>query len=289
MRYFYAHFFSIAKAALPHMATIFVVATVVFLVSVALRPRKMRLLSKGLAHDVLYYVFFNSVLGDAILLIPIWRLMLPVLRIFDWNLLADLVPFAQFLIFFIAADLVSYWHHRWMHTRWLWPFHSVHHEQRELTVYTAARKHLLEGVISTVMLLLLTAMLGAPPADAFWFLIIRYAKDATLHSGLNWRYGPFYWVVVSPLFHSTHHSIEEEVSNHNFGVFFSFWDHLFRTHRLSLQAPEEQGVRGLDMPTLSSQFLTPFRMARRDLIGTAGPTAERSPAVEPVGQMTHQA
>jgi sterol desaturase/sphingolipid hydroxylase (fatty acid hydroxylase superfamily) len=54
-----------------------------------------------------------------------------------------------------------------------------------------------------------------------------------------------------------------EVSNSNFSVFFSFWDMIFGTHRYTSFAPERQGVEGLSMPTLWSQFWLPFKMAKQ--------------------------
>ena len=176
----------------------------------------------------------------------------------------------------MAADFVSYWHHRWMHSRFLWAFHSVHHEQRELTALTSGRKHLVEAATTPILLLALAAVLGSPPQDALWFFVLKYLKDATLHSGLRWSYGPLYWIVVSPLFHSAHHSTEVEVSNSNFGVFFSFWDMIFGTHRYTSIAPDRQGVEGLSMPTLWSQFWLPFKMVKQSAEG-----APISPGLHP--------
>jgi sterol desaturase/sphingolipid hydroxylase (fatty acid hydroxylase superfamily) len=139
----------------------------------------------------------------------------------------------------------------------------VHHEQREVNLFSSDRKHLVEAALSTVPLLALAAVLGNPPGDALWFFILRYLKDATTHSQLRWSFGPLYWIVVSPLFHSTHHSTDVELSNTNFGAVFSFWDIIFGTHHHTSSAPEQQGVEGLTMPTLWSQFRLPWKMARQ--------------------------
>lgn len=265
MRQFYANFPSIALLSLPRLGIAVTAAFIIFLLDWQISPRIGIFRSKRCLHDVLYYLFYNSVLSVAILTIPAGRLFLPLLRLVNWQILAALPAWPRFVIFLVVGDFVSYWHHRCMHTRFLWAFHSVHHEQRELTVFTSGRKHLLEGASSIVLLLGLTAVLGNPPGDALWFFVLRYLKDATLHSGLRWRFGPLYWILVSPLFHSIHHSRNVEESNTNFGAFFSFWDMFFGTHRHTLVAPEEQGVEDLTMPTLWSQFWLPLKMTRQNI------------------------
>jgi sterol desaturase/sphingolipid hydroxylase (fatty acid hydroxylase superfamily) len=272
VREFYSNFPSIALLSLPRMGIVVLAATAIFLLDYLIRPRPGMFRPRAWLHDILYYAFYNSILAAAILAVPERRLFLPLLRLLNWQILATLPVLPGFVIFFVAADFVSYWHHRWMHSRFLWAFHSVHHEQRELTAFTSGRKHLVEAATTPILLLALAAVLGSPPQDALWFFVLKYLKDATLHSGLRWSYGPLYWIVVSPLFHSAHHSTEVEVSNSNFGVFFSFWDMIFGTHRYTSFAPERQGVEGLSMPTLWSQFWLPFKMAKQ---GTETPLTSR--------------
>jgi sterol desaturase/sphingolipid hydroxylase (fatty acid hydroxylase superfamily) len=263
LREFYSNFPLIALLSLPRFGIAIAAATAIFLLDYLIRRRPAMFRTRTWVHDILYYAFYNSILAVAILAVPERRLFLPLLKLLDWQILATLPVLPGFVTFFVAADFVSYWHHRWMHSRFLWAFHSVHHEQRELTAFTSARKHLVEAATTPILLLALAAVLGSPPQDALWFFVLKYLKDATLHSGLRWSYGPLYWIVVSPLFHSAHHSTEVEVSNSNFGVFFSFWDMIFGTHRYTSSAPDRQGVEGLSMPTLWSQFWLPFKMAQQ--------------------------
>jgi sterol desaturase/sphingolipid hydroxylase (fatty acid hydroxylase superfamily) len=143
--------------------------------------------------------------------------------------------------------------------------HAVHHEQREVTAFTATRLHIGEALVSAVPMFVLVAMIGDSPRDPMWFFVLRDSLAAAHHSGLRWRYGPFYWVLVSPLFHSAHHSIDVEVSGHNYSGLFSFWDLLFGTHINTFAAPARVGVEGLTMPTLWSQFWMPLRMMWRDI------------------------
>jgi sterol desaturase/sphingolipid hydroxylase (fatty acid hydroxylase superfamily) len=271
---FYSNFPLFALQSLPRLGISVAAACAVFLLDWLQRPRPTHLRFRPCLHDLLYYLFYNSILNIAFLVIPARRLLLPILRLSNWQILATLPVFPRFVIFFIVADFMAYWQHRTMHTRFLWAFHAVHHEQTQLTTFTSARKHVVEGVSTALLLLVLTAVLGNPARDALWFYILLVLKDATLHSGLRWRYGPFYWVLVSPLFHSVHHSTEVEVSNTNFGAFFSFWDMLFGTYYPTTSAPDRQGVVGLTMPTLWSQFWMPWKMAWENIRGRCPYRAE---------------
>lgn len=265
MRQFYLHFPELAMHTWASAASAFAIVIAVFVLSRFLGHREAVSQPRAVLHDAIYYGFYNSILAIAILNVPLSRLMLPILRPIDWQLLARYPEWVRLVVFLVAADFIFYWHHRLMHTRWFWPLHSVHHEQRDVTAFTATRKHVGEAVSSIAPVLALAAIVGNQPADPMWFFVFRYAVAAATHSGLRWRYGPFYWIVVSPLFHSTHHSIDVEVSEHNYGNFFSFWDLLFRTHLNTFAPPERQGVEGLSMPTLWSQFHEPLNMTWRNI------------------------
>ena len=265
MRQFYLHFPTIAMSSWPDAALALAIVTAFFFLSRVLGHRAAVSEPRAVFHDAIYYGFYNSILSIAILNVPVGGLMRPFVRVMNWQLLAGYPELVRFAVFFVAADLITYWHHRLMHTPWLWPLHSVHHSQREVTAFSATRKHLGEAAFSIALLIALTAMIGAPPKYPMWFFVFRYAAAAASHSGLRWRFGPFYWILVSPLFHSTHHSIDVEVSEHNYGNFFSFWDVLFGTHLNTFTAPEKQGVEGLSLPTLRSQFWQPLHTMWRNI------------------------
>jgi sterol desaturase/sphingolipid hydroxylase (fatty acid hydroxylase superfamily) len=265
VKQFYLHFPAILTERRTSLASALAIVTAVFLLSRALGHRAAVSQRRAVLDDAIYYGFYNSVFAIAVLNVPLIRLMRPVLRLVDWQLLAGYSEVVRFIVFFVAVDLVYYWVHRLMHTRWFWPLHAVHHEQRDVTAFTSSRKHIGEAALTVAPALPLAAMIGNPPADPMWFFVIRYAMAAATHSGLRWRYGPFYWIVVSPLFHAAHHSIDMEVSEHNYGAFFSCWDLLFGTHLNTFVAPERQGVEGLSMPGLWSQFWKPLQTMWRNM------------------------
>jgi sterol desaturase/sphingolipid hydroxylase (fatty acid hydroxylase superfamily) len=269
MKQFYLNFPAIAFHSWPAAAGALAIVSAVFVLSRVLGHRAPVSQPRAVVHDAIYYGFYNSILAIAILQVPLHRLLLPFLRLIDWHLLTGYPEVVRFVVFLMAADFMDYWNHRLMHTRWFWPLHSMHHAQRDLTAFSATRKHVGEAVWSMASLLALTAIIGDSPQDAMWFFVFRYAVAAANHSGLRWRFGPLYWILVSPLFHSAHHSIEVEVSEHNYGNFFSVWDQLFGTHIDTHLAPARQGVEGLSMPTLRSQFWMPLQTIGRNIRGVS--------------------
>jgi sterol desaturase/sphingolipid hydroxylase (fatty acid hydroxylase superfamily) len=50
-----------------------------------------------------------------------------------------------------------------------------------------------------------------------------------VHANLGWTYGPFKYVLASPVFHRWHHTYPEEGGNKNFAPTFPFLDLMFGT------------------------------------------------------------
>jgi sterol desaturase/sphingolipid hydroxylase (fatty acid hydroxylase superfamily) len=50
-----------------------------------------------------------------------------------------------------------------------------------------------------------------------------------VHANLNWTYGPFKYVLASPVFHRWHHTYQAEGGNKNFAPTFPFLDVMFGT------------------------------------------------------------
>jgi sterol desaturase/sphingolipid hydroxylase (fatty acid hydroxylase superfamily) len=170
-------------------------------------------------------------------------------------------------IYFLVTDLLGYWIHRLQHTRFFWPFHSVHHSQQTLTFVTFYRFHFVEEFFANAAAIIPLLLLGAPPKVWLPISFLQWFLQAIQHSELNWRMGPLYRAIAGPVFHSIHHSPDPKYFNKNFGMAFSFWDFLFGT---AVDAPDRcrnYGVAGLNMPeTILGQFLMPFRMLYRQRI-----------------------
>ena len=53
-----------------------------------------------------------------------------------------------FLAYLLVFDFIDYWLHRAQHgASWWWGLHSLHHSQRQMTLWSDNRNHLLDDLI----------------------------------------------------------------------------------------------------------------------------------------------
>ena len=62
-------------------------------------------------------------------------------------------PWTSFLIYLVVFDFLNYWLHRAQHQfhPW-WALHAVHHSQRQMTQWTDNRNHLLDDILTSLIL-----------------------------------------------------------------------------------------------------------------------------------------
>jgi sterol desaturase/sphingolipid hydroxylase (fatty acid hydroxylase superfamily) len=84
-----------------------------------------------------------------------------------------------------------------------------------------------------------------------------------IHANVNWSFGPFRFVVVTPLFHRWHHTSEREGLDKNFAGLLPIWDIIFGTFYMpDGKTPTRFGVRRQHIPeSLLGQLIYPFRKA----------------------------
>ena len=86
-------------------------------------------------------------------------------------------------------------------------------------------------------------------------------KELADHSRIPWRFGVLHKIVVSPVFHSFHHSVDPAHHNKNFSGLLSVWDHLFGTAVIDDSAgPSRFGLETVRQTTLAGTVLDPFRL-----------------------------
>ncbi len=215
-------------------------------------------------HDVVYALFYRggiyqAIVGTAIasLLGPFAVLRLP---IFDgWPLPATAVAF------WILSDFLGYWVHRLQHrVRFLWAFHRVHHAPERLTFLTSYRIHPVEQLLTSLVLFVPLLVLGVPQQAWLPLVVVSSVLEFAQHSDLPWRFGRLYSVVVGPVFHAVHHSIDPRHHHSNFGKILGTWDTAFGTLHTPHSRPHVFGLGTRTLPeTLASQLVTPFRQLAR--------------------------
>ncbi|MEY2782933.1 MAG: hypothetical protein RLZZ239_661 [Pseudomonadota bacterium] len=151
------------------------------------------------------------------------------------------VALVSFVIYLVVFDFVNYWIHRAQHQShaW-WALHGLHHSQRNMSMWTDNRNHLLDDILTSLILSLVAVVIGVGPGQFVALVAISQLSENFQHANVRiWfgRFGERLW--VSPRFHRRHHSIgighEFERSGRvvlggcNFGVLLPWWDMLFGT------------------------------------------------------------
>jgi sterol desaturase/sphingolipid hydroxylase (fatty acid hydroxylase superfamily) len=166
----------------------------------------------------------------------------------------------QLLVAVIVIDFVSYWRHRMMHMKWLWPVHAIHHCSSRLNWLSTERFHILNYFISTVINTV-TILLLFGPEVAIMAALLRRFYNFFIHANVNVDYGVLGYIFVSPRFHHWHHSYDAQAANKNYCTFFSCIDLLFGTFYLpGERAPVKNlGIEDSLAENFGEQFLYPFK------------------------------
>jgi sterol desaturase/sphingolipid hydroxylase (fatty acid hydroxylase superfamily) len=156
------------------------------------------------------------------------------------------------LIYLVVFDFIAYWTHRGQHQlEWWWRLHSLHHAQRQMTMWSDNRNHLLDDIIGDVIMVLVAQIIGVAPGQFIAIVALTQLSESFQHANLRlWfgRVGERLW--VSPRFHRLHHSIglghetagRGTLGGCNFGVLLPWWDVLFGTANFE-QRYDPTGIR----------------------------------------------
>ena len=170
------------------------------------------------------------------------------------------IPWVSLLFYLVAFDFVDYWIHRGQHHfEWWSRLHSLHHAQRQMTMWSDNRNHLLDDVLRSALLAIIAQAIGVAPGQFIAIVAITQLSESFQHANLRlWfgRWGERLW--ISPRFHRRHHTIgfghettpaaisgtqlpdmvsgasqsderNAVLGGHNFGVLLPWWDMLFGT------------------------------------------------------------
>ena len=199
-------------------------------------------------------------------------------------------PFISFVIYLVVFDFVDYWIHRGQHgLNWWWSLHSLHHSQRQMTMWSDNRNHLLDDLLRDSLLVVLGQLIGVGPGQFVAIVAIAQLSESLQHANVRLHFGRIgerLW--ISPRFHRLHHSIglghergaegellrngrSPALGGHNFGVLLPWWDVLFGTANFEVrydptgirdQLPD-QGARDYGRGFWAQQWLGLKRLAGR--------------------------
>lgn len=133
------------------------------------------------------------------------------------------------IIGLIAKDFADYWNHRLMHTKWGWPTHAAHHSDTHVNALTTYRIHFLEMFVMSASYILLLTWLQMPAAIPI-VALFSALHNMYVHLDVDWRHGPFKYLLASPYFHRWHHADTPEAYGKNLANMMPIWDRLFGTY-----------------------------------------------------------
>lgn len=158
------------------------------------------------------------------------------------------IPWVAFLLYLVVLDFAGYWVHRWQHRLdWWWSLHALHHSQRQLSLWSDNRNHLLDDVVRDVAFAVLAFFIGVQPGQFVLLLVVTRSLESLHHANIRVSFGRVgEWLLVSPRFHRVHHAIgsghEGKRQGCNFAVLLPIWDHLFGSAHPGVDFPAT-GIR----------------------------------------------
>ncbi len=169
---------------------------------------------------------------------------------------------AQIAMVYLLADLGRYWQHWCLHhSGFLWRFHQLHHSAERMSVWKTTRSHITERIAQQLFMYTLLALLGAPEAVIFWYIMPNSLLGMFAHSNLDVSLGPVELVIMGPAAHRLHHSADLHDSMRNYGSALVVWDIVFRSFSNPLERPPPARVGIVADPTpktFLAQILHPF-------------------------------
>ncbi len=245
-----------------------------------LRPAEAVLDKPAIRQDILYTAIHSLGLFRLLLFFttaPLWDALFGQLHVLGFAAyhLDQLWPgvtdqaIVSLLAYLLVFDFLDYVFHRAEHRfKWLWALHSLHHSQRQMTMWSDNRNHLISDVLRDTLIVFVSHLIGVPPAQFVAIVIITRLLESFSHANIKISFGRIgERLLVGPKFHRHHHSIGQAGDrlndSYNYSVLFPIWDMLLGTARfdghygptgIADQLPEAGG-RDYGRGFLSQQWL----------------------------------
>lgn len=150
------------------------------------------------------------------------------------------------LLNFVVVDYLYYWNHRLLHTRALWPVHSVHHSVTDMDVLATSRNPVWASLL--IVYVWVNGVFLFVLDDARPFAIaaaVTAALDLWRHSPFGPARGGPLWralsvVFITPSDHAWHHASGDSARG-NYGANLSLWDRIHGTWIVREGAPKSLG------------------------------------------------
>lgn len=154
----------------------------------------------------------------------------------------------RLIIAYFIKDFCYYVAHSWMHyNKSLWQTHQWHHSIQQLWWLAAQRTSFTSRFLFQIGFIAYP-LLSIPPEVMFYVGLFGAFHDNWVHLNIKWRswMGMLEWFVVTPRYHSLHHT---DIGAKNMGSYFTIFDRIFGTYvdPESIN-PDEQKFGSVDEP-----------------------------------------
>lgn len=229
-------------------------STIVFVLIEKLFPlyKNQVVFRKEWQTDMVHFAVNHFIVGLVLLVVNFF-----IHRVFGWLVHADFQQavaginfWLQLFLCVLVADLMEYGVHRAYHeVPFLWRFHAVHHSVKMMDWLAGSRQHMLELILTRVVVLGPLFVLGFNQSVVSTYIIIVGFQAVFNHSNVHLPWGPLKYIFVTPDFHHWHHASDDEAIDRNYAAHFSFIDYFLGTAVKSIKKfPEKYGVVGDYMP-----------------------------------------
>lgn len=141
----------------------------------------------------------------------------------------------------LAAELGSYWLHRWSHAGgWLWRVHLLHHRPERMNTANALTAHPINAIYNHLARTLPMVALGLGAEAILAVALFGISQSLVTHANVAGGIGWLEWLVGNAGQHRLHHSTDETQAG-NFGTTVPLWDQVFGTWRRDSE-PTRVGV-----------------------------------------------
>jgi len=222
---------------------------------------------KDMVSDGMYWFLGGYIYGPVFMIIAGMMLTFGAFRaVHEHSPFAALPLIVQALLMLLISDFFQYWIHRGFHkSEAFWKFHAIHHSSKHVDWLSSARFHPVNIILYSTVVNAFVAILGFS-MDAVYILVPFNALYSPLvHANLKWNYGPFKYLLASPVFHRWHHTHTDEGGDKNFAPTFPFIDLMFGTFYMPKGVQPENFGTPHDPITgnIVQQLIYPFLTTRK--------------------------
>ena len=135
----------------------------------------------------------------------------------------------HFIAMAVLHTFINYWAHRFLHMKFLWVIHQVHHSAEHYNILLPYRHHPVEYIIATLYGAIILGVLGIRLEAVMIWLAVNAIYQSMVHSNYDWKWKWVEYVLITPAAHRIHHSTNPIHFNSNLGI-LSIWDRMFGTY-----------------------------------------------------------